>query len=249
MLRLLGIAIMATVLGTGSFFGAPSNTEAADLSTFLAEVEEAGQAAAPARADFRVRVQVQGASERRYEGAVAYTGANVYVEMGEPMVRARMRGEETEALVGAAVGEEWKRGTAYDALGDTSLIADDFRPFRVATLKTPQIVSETKQTILVSGAPAEPSPWVLVVHLFDRDKLRPVRTQYYERTISNMVRMRRDGDHARVGSVWRPRRIEIEDYRVGTSTTVELDWQPSPTLPAGLFDAGAGATPSLRKQP
>ncbi len=243
------VAAVATVLGTASSFGAPSGANAADLSTFLAEVEEAGQATAPARADLRIHVKAQGAGERRYDGVVAYAGTNVYVEIGEPVVRARMRGAETDALAGATAGGEWKRGTAYDALGDTTLIPDDFRPFRAATLTTPQIVSEAKQTILVSGAPAEPSPWVLIVHLLDRDKLRPVRTQYYERTINNMVRMRRDEELVRVGTIWRPRRIAIEDYRTGASTTVELVWQPSPTLPAGLFDGGAGTVPALRKQP
>jgi hypothetical protein len=67
--------------------------------------------------------------------------------------------------------------------------------------------------------------------------------------INNMVRMRRDGELVRIGTVWRPRRLEVEDYRVGATTTVELEWQPSPTLPAGLFDGPAGAIPSLRKQP
>jgi hypothetical protein len=250
MRRLLLTSAVATCLGMAPLLGAPSSTVAGDLDTFLTEVEEAGGPAAAARADFRVRVQLPGGGgERRYDGAVAYTGANVYVEIGDPVVRARMRAEVTEILVGGAEGARWTPGTAYDALADTSLIADDFRPFRAATLRTPQIVSDTKQALLVSGAPAEPSPWVLIVHLFDRDTLHPVRTQYYERTINNMVRMRRDADLARIGSVWRPRRLEIEDYRVGVSTTVELAWQPSPTLPAGLFDGAAGPTPTLRARP
>ncbi len=244
--RLLVTSAVATFLLLGTLLGAP-HTTAGDLSTFLAEVEAAGQPPVPARADFRVHVQIKGGGERRYDGAVAYTGANVYVEIGDPVVRARMRGEATEVLIGAAEGAEWKRGTAYDALADTSLIGDDFRPFRTATLKTPQIASDTKQTLLVSGAPAEASPWVLIVHLFDREKLRAVRTQYYERTINNMVRMRRDADLVRIGGIWRPRRLEIEDYRVGATTTVELDWQPAPTLPAGLFEGAAGAAPTLRK--
>ena len=245
MSRLLMTTTVATVLAAGGFLAAAPPSQAVELSTLLAEAEDAGQTAAPARAEFRVQVQVPGTGERRYDGVAAYVGTDVYVEIGEPVVRARMRGAETDLLVGG----EWKRGAAYDALGDTTLIADDFRPFRVDTLKTPQIVSETRQTVLVSGAPAEPSPWVLVVHLLDREKLRPVRTQYYERTINNMVRMRRDGELVRVGTVWRPRKIEVEDFSAGTSTTVELDWQPSPTLPPGLFDGGAGALPTLRKQP
>jgi hypothetical protein len=239
----------AIALAAAGLVAVPSGAEAGDLAAFLTEVEEAGRAPTAARANFRVHVRRPGTSARNYEGAVAYTGADAYVEIGEPVVRVRMRGEATEVLVTGTGNEAWKPATAYDALGDGSLIVDDFRPFRAATLRTPQIVSDAKQTILVSGAPAQASPWVLVVHLFDRDKLRPIRTQYYERTINNMVRMRRDGELVRVAGVWRPRRMEIEDYRAGTSTTVELDWQPSPTLPAGLFDGAAGTLPSLRKQP
>jgi hypothetical protein len=246
---LLVITTVATVLGMEALFGAAPGAMGMELSAFLAEVEEAGQTAAPARADFRVRVQ-QGGAERRYDGVVAYAGANVFIEIGDPVIRARMRGGEAEILAGARGGSgEWKRGTAYDVLPETTLIPDDFRPFRPATLKMPQIVSDEKQTLLVSGAPAETSPWVLMVHLFDRDKRSSIRTQYYERMINNMVRMRRDGELVRIGTVWRPRRLEVEDYRVGASTTVELEWQSSPTLPAGLFDGAAGAVPSLRKQP
>jgi hypothetical protein len=249
MRRLLVTTAVATVLGMATLFrGAPDAT-ATELSAFLAEVEEAGQTAAPARADFRVRVQ-QGGAERRYDGVLAYAGANVFIEIGDPVVRARMRGGETEILAAAPAGSgEWKRGTAYDALAETMLIPDDFRPFRPATLKMAQIVSDEKQKVLVSGAPAETSPWVLIVHLFDRDKRSSIRTQYYERMINNMVRMRRHGELVRIGNVWRPRQLEVEDYRVGASTTVELEWQSSPTLPAGLFDGAAGGLPSLRKQP
>jgi hypothetical protein len=213
------------------------------LTTFLAEVESAGRFQTPARADLSVRVK-DGEEERTYDGVVIHRGADTYLEFRDPAVRVLIRGNEKPVHVllgGAAHGAERR---AHDPIDGTTLIADDFRPFRAA-LRIPQITSENTRMVLVNGEPAEPSRYVLIVQRLDRDKKLPTRVQYYERTINNLVRMRTETDLVRVANAWRPRVSKIEDYGTGTVTTIERRWSPSAEVPAGLFDPATLGSHSL----
>jgi outer membrane lipoprotein-sorting protein len=229
-------------------FVAPT-ARAANLKEFLAQVDTAGRFAAPVQADFRVQVK-EDTGQRHYTGVIVQQDADVYVELGEPRMRILIRGgnEMVHFAFGDGV-ESVRAGTVYDPIGSTTLVADDFRRFRAGALRMPQITSETTRTVLVSGAPAETSPFVLLAYLLDREKLVTTRRQYYERTVNNLVRMRRDTDFVRVGSVWCPKRSEIEDYRTNAVTTIERQWATDPKVPPDLFDPATFATRSLRSLP
>jgi len=243
---------LAAVMAAGAAFLAPGATEAIDLGAFLAEIEDAGRPQTVARADLRVHVK-QAGEEREYRGVVVHRGADVYLELQEPAARVLVCADDGGAeRVHQVLGDGAKdpvRSGAQDVIGTTTLLAEDFRPFRASSLRTPQIISETKRTLLVSGAPAEASPYVLLVYLLDREKRLPTRVQYYERTLNNLVRMRRETDPVRVGGTWRPGRTEIEDYRTGAVTVLEREWVAEPNLPGDLFDPKALATRSLLRSP
>jgi hypothetical protein len=115
-------------------------------------------------------------------------------------------------------------------------VPSDFIPFRASVLRTPQITSETRREVLVTGAPAAASPYVLLVYLLDRELKVPTRIQYYERTINNLVRLRRDSDFVKVAGTSRPGRSEIEDYRSGGVTTITYRWSAGASIPPDLFD-------------
>ena len=246
------LIVMMASMATGAALMLPGSARAVDLGAFLAEVEDAGRFQTPARADLRIHVKEKG-SERHYDGVVAHRGADAYIELREPAIRVLIHtGDDGAETVHQTLGkgtDHAARVGAYDMMGTTTLIADDFRSFRAGALRTPQIVSETKQTLLVSGAPADASPYVLLVYLLDREKHLPTRVQYYERTLNNLVRMRRDTDVVRVASMWRPGRTEIEDYRTGTVTTIERSWTVEPELPPDLFDPTTLGTRSLLGPP
>lgn len=229
---------MAAMIAAASLV-LPEPTEAVDLRAFLAEVEEAGRFPTSARAELRVHVKERG-DERHYDGVVAYSGHDLYLELRQPASRVVIHtGKDSIERVHQISGNDPElpvSGTAYDVVGATTLIVDDFRSFRAGVFKTPQITSETKRTLLVSGAPADASPYVLLVYLLDREKHVPTRVQYYERTLSNLVRMRRDTESVRVSDQWLPGRTEIEDYRTGTVTTIERRWTVGTELPPDLFD-------------
>jgi hypothetical protein len=226
-----------------------AHAHAGPLETFLADVEKARRFTVPARADVGVE-QKEGDVAKRYDGVVVHRDADVYLEIREPAVRVLMRGEETAVyLLAGAAGAAPTRVGGHAPIAGTPLIPDDVRPFRTSVLRIPQIADETSKTMLVSGAPAEESPYVLVVYLFDREKKVPTRVQYYERTVNNLVRMRRESDFVRVAETWQPTRTEIEDYQTSGMTTIERTWTASPEIPHDLFDPAALGTHTLLQAP
>ncbi len=225
-----------------------ADAHAGPLETFLAEVEKARRFAVPARADVRVQHK-EGDVAKRYDGVVVHRDADVYLEIREPAVRVLMRGEENAVYLLAGGGAAPARVGGHAPIAGTPLIPDDVRPFRTSVLRIPQIADETTKTMLVSGAPAEESPYVLVVYLFDREKMVPTRVQYYERTVNNLVRMRRESEFVRVAETWQPTRTEIEHYQTSGMTTIERTWTASPEIPHDLFDPAALGTHALLQAP
>ena len=257
----------AALLATGAMglalLAASAPGAGVPLATFLTEVEEAARSAPGARADLQIRVTTLDAPEATapaggqepdhesdhesdQEGVVISRSGTTYVELRSPPVRVVIPADDTPirtlpAAAGAAAGST----SADDPLGDTPLIVDDFRSFRTASLRMPQVTSETKHTLLVSAAPATQSPWVLLAIMFDREKLLARRVQYYERTISNLVRVREASDFVRIGGVWHPGHLTITDYRTRAVADVTLRWTADAAVPPGLFDASATPPPPL----
>lgn len=216
---------------------------AGPLDVFLADIEKAQATAPPARADLSAE-RKEGETVTRYEAVAIHQGPDVYLEIRDPQVRVLVQGERVYQVLGADGGKPSTIGP-HAPIDGTPFIADDVRPFRAAVLQLPQITDETSKMMLVSGAPTEESPYVLIVYLFDRQKKLASRAQYYERVINNMVRMRRESELSQVGGVWRPGRTEIEDYTVGAVTTIETKWTANPEIPDGLFDPAKLGTLSL----
>jgi hypothetical protein len=242
-----GIAALLVLLVT---VPARGHAQGGALAPFLQAVEEDARAAGPARADLVIRVQGPEAPERRFTGVAVYHDGAVYAEVESPRTRLVVSATDGALrFVPATPGTDVRVASGYDRIGETPLCADDFRPFRIATFRTPQIVSETKGTLLVSAAPTETTTFVVIAMLFDRDKRAVLRRQHYERTIGNLVRMRRDTDLVRVAGAWRPGRSEIEEYGTRTITTIEWRWTADPAIPAGLFDVNETPPPTLLPAP
>jgi outer membrane lipoprotein-sorting protein len=221
----------------------PTHAVAGPLDVFLADIEKTQAAATPARADVKAQ-RKEGETETRYEAVVVHRGPDVYLEVREPAMRVLIQGGTTVHQL--ANGNTTQIGVQAPIDG-TPFIADDVRAFRASVLQLPQITDETNKTMLVSGAPSEESPYVLIVYLLDREKKLATRVQYYERAINNLVRMRKELDLVQVGDVWRPGRTEIEEYANGVSTVIESTWTANPAIPDGLFDPAKLGAVSLLK--
>ena len=82
----------------------------------------------------------------------------------------------------------------------------------------------------------EEVPYILFVITFDKEKLVPLISKYYQGEMNNLVRIRKDSDHVMVGSRPRPQKIVITDYTERTESTFLISWKTLESAPADLFN-------------
>ncbi|HLK12999.1 MAG TPA: hypothetical protein VKW76_16610 [Candidatus Binatia bacterium] len=206
---------------------------ATDLAALLGEVAAAARFPTPARAEVRI-VPPRGAP---LAAVLAGRRDAVVLEAGDVRALAR-RGR-----VVLRAGGRTRRAPAGATLAGTDVGIADLLTFGMLPLRVPQISDEGPMGVMVTGAPAVASPWVLLVYTIEPDGGVVVRTQYYRDTIGNLVRMRRDADPTTVAGHRRPGTITFEDFAAASTTTLTLAWHEAPDLspalftPAGLRDA------------
>ena len=81
----------------------------------------------------------------------------------------------------------------------TGIRGDPDMPFTAGTLRFPQISDESPDQVVLTGAPARPSAYTLLVLTVEPDRGTVAKTQYYTGTVSNLVKLRRDGGWVRAG--------------------------------------------------
>lgn len=207
-----------------------ASSGAASLADLLAGVAANARFASPARADLRLAT---GTGETR-QAILLGRGDAVYVEVRDG-VRALLRPEGVTMAGG---------GGADRPVAGSDLLLEDLIPFTAATLRFPQISDEGPDGVVVSGAPARASAYTLLVLTVDADRRTVTKTQYYAGTVSNLVKVRRDGGWVRVGGAWRPGETAIEAMHGGSRTTLTLRWREAPDAPARLFEPAGLEGPS-----
>jgi hypothetical protein len=208
------------------------------VGELLVAVATAARFPAAARADVRIDRTVD-ATTAVGPAILVARGTMVYLEIRNGM-RALWRPGKAIVLdhgriVRAAVGQP---------LPSTDLLVEDLAPFTADALKVPQVSDDSPAGVVVVGAPAFPSAYVLLAHTIDRDRLVLTRTQYYRDTVSNLVKLRRDGDFVQVDGRWRPGQVEVEDLRQRTSTKITLTWRSAPDAPPAVFTPAGLRRPS-----
>ena len=121
------------------------------------------------------------------------------------------------------------------ALPGTDLLLEDLAVFTASMLRTPLVSDDSPAGVVVTGEPAYPSAYALLVYTIDRDRHAIVRTQYYQATTSNLVKIRRDGPLSQLDGHWRPGEVTVENLPDGTSTQLRLAWRAAPDASASLF--------------
>lgn len=137
------------------------------------------------------------------------------------------------------------RATPETPLPGTDLLLFDLAPFTAGDFAMPQVSDDGPAGIVVTGAPARPSAYVLLVETIDPDHHLVVRTKYYRETVTNMVKMRRDFDPVEIGDRWRPTRITVEAFRPPNTTTLTLTWREAPETPPAAFTLQGLRAPSV----
>ena len=136
-----------------------------------------------------------------------------------------------------------REATPGATLPGTDLLLEELGVFSPSQLRVPQISDDGPAGVVVTSAPAPPSPWALLVHTIDPERHVVTRTQWYLGAINNMVRIRRDAEFVDVDTHWRPGEATIDDITASRTSTLRLTWQPAPGLPAALFTPAGLATP------
>jgi hypothetical protein len=125
----------------------------------------------------------------------------------------------------------------------TDVLVEDL-PFGGVPLAFPQIHDESPSEVVIGGAPAGESLYVLIVLTIDPEKVTVVTTKFYKDDIATLFKMRRDRNLALVDGHWRPTVVEIEDFTTQTSTILTLGWKVAPEVPTALFTPRALTRPS-----
>lgn len=162
------------------------------------------------------------------------TSEETAVEFESAKLRALALGP---AELHTASGGKTKQAAPDAALDGTSWSVEDLLPFSPDRCAAMRIADLQPDAITLICEPKRPlSQYSLMVWKFDRQKLVPLQVLLYKDTLNNLVKMTRFDDYAEIGKVWRPKRIVMQDFKLRTKDTFELDWRENPEAPAALFE-------------
>jgi hypothetical protein len=253
---LIGSVLLAAALAAPA---PAAEIDGGNLRLLLLGMQDMNTPQTVMRADIDGAIDVAGKTNKLQAVAVYAPGkdARWYIQIREPAVRALVLGSDRKVMqqIGSKT-ETVPIGAPIDGLGisyeDLSrFIADDF--------KTQQITDESADTVLVGMHPAVESAYVYRAYLIDKEKKVPTRTQYYAKTLNNLIKLRLDTDYVLIGKKWWPGTIEIQNYPENVTVKLPLRWSQNTTIPPELLapasfaaapplswtaPAGAGATQS-----
>ena len=136
------------------------------------------------------------------------------------------------------------RAPVGTTLPGTDILLEDLKPFGVGRMPVAQVSDENPVGVVVTGAPAPPSAYALLVITIDPERNVIAQTKYYRDSISNLVKIRKDDDFTQVGGRWRPATIGFEGLRPPSTTRLGLTWREAPDAPAALLTPAGLRAPS-----
>ncbi len=229
-------ALLAVLAG-----GVPARSET--LPELLADVGAHARFTAPARADVRIECG---------EGCAGAGGQAIFVGRGDALYVEVKNGQRALLRAGRIVVLEGGKpvdAPTGKALAGTDVLLDDLVPFAAGSLRMPQISDDGPAGVVVTAAPAGPSPYSLLVNTIERERHAIVRTLYYRDQINNLAKTRRDTGLVEIAGGWRPTEIVVESVRQGTHTRLALTWQDAPDAPVALFEPAGLEQPSGLRWP
>lgn len=175
--------------------------------------------------------------------AVQNATGDLYLQVEPPGARALILANGT-ALLSAKSGAAPAPFPNEEQLAGSEFSREDLQPFDAARYGSPTIVDRNPTTATVQLDP-KGSQYSLVVITFDRTKQVPVKVMSYKDTLSNLLRMRREGGHQQVSGRWMPTEIIIENFPMKVTSTLTVSWEASKDDQPGLFDPKTFTTASL----
>jgi hypothetical protein len=220
----------------------PAGAEPVDVEAILRAVEEATDPGAGRRADGTIVMRTPEQTRRDRIVVLQRRTGELYVELRERGEKALLLadGRAFRLLKGAAQATDFPRDAAF---ADGDLTREDLEPFRRSRYTEARIVDEGPVQITLALAPTA-SQYSLVVTTIDRAKLVPIKTLYYQETLNNLVKMRRESAHQLVGQRWLPSAITMEHFQLRTQTDLTLRWTQDANLPPEPFQPELLSRPS-----
>jgi hypothetical protein len=222
--------VAAALLVTVAAARAESLAELLDAIAVNARFEPA------ARADVRIDCSA-GCAAAGKRAILVGRGDRVYLEV-ENGPRVLVGLGEMQVAPG---GKPADRGMA---VAGTDLALEDLLVFDPHALAYPMISDDGPAGVVVTSAPAGASSYALLVYTLERTRRAIVKTQYYQGSVGNLTKLRRDTSLVQQDGHWRPTEVTIDNLRAGTSTHLRLAWRAAGDVPARLFEPDGLAQPS-----
>jgi hypothetical protein len=231
-MRLMGFMSLVVAL-TVPASGALGMTEG--LETFLRSVEAATAITVPLRADGELDAQLATGQLRSDLVMVVRPPSDMYIELRKGPRKALLLTSAGTAFRLHSEDGKAEKFAEDAAFADSDFTREDLEPFQLARYKTWLIADESAGEVTVTLMPKN-SQYTMLVTTFDIEKKVPLKTLYYQDTLSNLVKMRRESDYTLVGRKWMPTAISMENFKFRTTTTLRLKWTQDAAFPPELFD-------------
>jgi len=169
--------------------------------------------------------------------------ARWYIQLKEPAVAALVRGSERKVMV--RTDGSIKTTAIGEPIADLGISFEDLSRFIVDDFKLWQIADDTGDAVLAGGHPQVESSYVYRAYTFDKARTIPLKVQFYQKTLNNLVKLRTDSDHALVGKKWFPQTIEIQNFPENSKAKLSIKWAQAATVPPELLapESFASAAP------
>lgn len=169
--------------------------------------------------------------------------ARWYIQFKEPAIAALVRGSERKVML--RTDGSIKTTAIGEPIADLGISYEDLSRFIVEDFKLWQIADDTGDTVLAGGHPQVESSYVYRAYTFDKARTLPLKVQFYQKTLNNLVKLRTDSDHVLVGKKWFPQTIEIQNFPENSKATLSIKWAQAATVPPELLapESFAAAAP------
>ncbi|MBI4514742.1 MAG: outer membrane lipoprotein-sorting protein [Deltaproteobacteria bacterium] len=174
--------------------------------------------------------------------------SELYFELGHNGGKALVLEGGARSLRLAAGASRPEPFPADAAWAGSEFSREDLQPFRAAAFGDVRISDESATRITLALVP-KASQYCLLVMTIDLERKVPLKILYYRGTLNNLVKMQRDGDHARIAGSWRPRTVTMEDFKLRTQSTLRLRWTENPDFSPAVFEPAALAQSSGLRWP
>ena len=155
--------------------------------------------------------------------------ARWYLQLKEPALAALVRGSERKVM--QRTDGSIKTSAIGEPIADLGISYEDLSRFVVEDFKLWQIADDTTDTVLAGGHPAVESAYVYRAYTLDKARSIPLKVQFYQKTLNNLVKLRTDSDHVLVGKKWFPQTIEIQNFPENSKAKLSIKWSQAATVP------------------